>query len=84
MALHACAHPLTTPPPPHTLAQTTNPQPQYAIDAAERGDDSDLHSLLDVLAAPYDDQPGADPKYTQPPPEDMAGKPGVCMLSCSS
>jgi hypothetical protein len=37
-----------------------------------------------VLSRPYDDQPGVDPKYTAPPPDDMAGKPGVCMLSCSS
>jgi hypothetical protein len=37
-----------------------------------------------VLSRPYDDQPGADPKYTAPPPGDIENKPGVCMLSCSS
>ncbi|KAI8475947.1 MAG: hypothetical protein J3K34DRAFT_453224 [Monoraphidium minutum] len=57
---------------------------QYAIDAAEGGDFSELEALLEVLAAPYDDQPGADAKYSSPPPAELADKPGVCMLSCSS
>ncbi|KIZ03595.1 hypothetical protein MNEG_4369 [Monoraphidium neglectum] len=57
---------------------------QYAIEAAERGDYSELEALMAVLSRPYDDQPGADPKYTAPPPGDIENKPGVCMLSCSS
>ncbi|KAG2499596.1 hypothetical protein HYH03_002537 [Edaphochlamys debaryana] len=57
---------------------------QYAITAAEAGDFAELEALLEVLERPYDDQPEADPKYSSPPPPDMAGKPGVCMLSCSS
>ncbi len=57
---------------------------QYAIDAAEEGDYSELYTLLDVLKRPYDDQPDTDPKYSSPPPEELAGKPGVCLLSCSS
>lgn len=57
---------------------------QGAIDAAARGDTSELDSLLAVLERPYDDQPGADPKYSSPPPPEVEGKPGVCLLSCSS
>lgn len=57
---------------------------QWAIEGAERGDTSELESLLSVLSRPYDDQPEADPKYSSAPPEDMQDKPGVCMLSCSS
>jgi uncharacterized protein YdiU (UPF0061 family) len=57
---------------------------QEAIDAAEAGDYSGVEQLLEVLRHPYDDQPDVDTKYTQPPPPEIAGKPGVCMLSCSS
>jgi uncharacterized protein YdiU (UPF0061 family) len=56
---------------------------QYAIEAAEEGDYSELHTLLDLLRRPYEEHPGADPKYSAPPPEEMV-RPGVCMLSCSS
>jgi uncharacterized protein YdiU (UPF0061 family) len=57
---------------------------QYAIEAAEKGDSTELEALLDVLSTPYDDRPDADPKYTSPPPKEMDNKPGVCLLSCSS
>jgi uncharacterized protein YdiU (UPF0061 family) len=79
--------------PPLTRAPTPNPclhtfplpiPPQWAIDAAEQGDYSELEALMALLSAPYDEHPGADPKYTAPPPPELAGKPGVCMLSCSS
>ncbi|KAF8058303.1 selO [Scenedesmus sp. PABB004] len=50
---------------------------QYAIEAAEAGDFSETARLLEVCAAPYEEQPGADPKYSAPPPPDMI-RPGVC------
>jgi uncharacterized protein YdiU (UPF0061 family) len=56
---------------------------QYAIEAAEAGDYSELDRLMQVLAAPYDEQPEADPKYSSKPPPEMV-RPGVCVLSCSS
>ncbi|KAG2451971.1 hypothetical protein HYH02_003744 [Chlamydomonas schloesseri] len=49
---------------------------QWAIEAAE--------ALMEVLERPYDEQPEAPAKYSAPPPPDMEGRPGVCMLSCSS
>jgi len=56
---------------------------QWAIEAAEAGDYSELDTLLDLVTRPYEEHPGADPKYTAAPPEHMV-RPGVCMLSCSS
>ena len=55
---------------------------QYAIDAANEGDYSELETLLDVLRRPFEEQPGRD-KYAQPPPAEMV-RPGICQLSCSS
>ncbi|PNW71311.1 hypothetical protein CHLRE_16g648900v5 [Chlamydomonas reinhardtii] len=57
---------------------------QWAIEAAEQGDYSELEALMEVLERPYDEQPEAPAKYSAPPPPDMEGRPGVCMLSCSS
>jgi uncharacterized protein YdiU (UPF0061 family) len=56
---------------------------QYAIQAAEGGDYSELEALMDVCSRPYDEQPEADPKFSSRPPPDMV-RPGVCVLSCSS
>lgn len=55
---------------------------QYAIDAAEKGDYSELHQLLVVLRNPYQKKEGAE-KYAKPPPSGMV-RPGITMLSCSS
>ncbi|KAG2441588.1 hypothetical protein HXX76_003209 [Chlamydomonas incerta] len=57
---------------------------QWAIEAAEQGDYSELEALMQVLERPYDEQPEAPAKYSAPPPPEMEGRPGVCMLSCSS
>lgn len=57
---------------------------QYAVEGAEAGDPSELNALLKVLRHPFDDQPEADPKYSALPPPEMANRPGVCVLSCSS
>ncbi|GLC40033.1 hypothetical protein PLESTB_001518300 [Pleodorina starrii] len=56
---------------------------QWAIEAAEGGDYSELEALMEVLERPYDEQPDAPAKYSSLPPEEMV-RPGVCMLSCSS
>ena len=55
---------------------------QIAIEAAEKGDFTELERLLEVLQKPYEEQPGAE-KYAEKAPE-WAQRPGVCMLSCSS
>ncbi|GMH32852.1 hypothetical protein BSKO_00686 [Bryopsis sp. KO-2023] len=55
---------------------------QWAIEGAEKGDNSELERLIKVVTAPFDEHEGME-KYCQPPPEDMV-KPGVSMLSCSS
>jgi uncharacterized protein YdiU (UPF0061 family) len=58
---------------------------QGAIEAAERGDFSELEQLLEVLRTPYEEQPGElGAKYSAPPPPEMRNLPGVCTLSCSS
>ncbi|GAX80282.1 hypothetical protein CEUSTIGMA_g7720.t1 [Chlamydomonas eustigma] len=57
---------------------------QYAVEGAEAGDPTEINQLMKVLRRPYDEQPGADPKYSALPPPEMADKPGVCVLSCSS
>ena len=56
---------------------------QQAIDLAEQGDLSLVHTLQSVLRRPYDDQPEHDALAAKRP--DWAReKPGCSMLSCSS
>jgi uncharacterized protein YdiU (UPF0061 family) len=56
---------------------------QYAIEAAESGDFSEVNKLLEICRRPYDEQPDVDDKYSSKPPAEMV-RPGVCVLSCSS
>jgi serine/tyrosine/threonine adenylyltransferase len=55
---------------------------QYAIDAANEGDYSELNTLLDVLKRPFEKQASME-RYSQPAPPEMV-RPGICQLSCSS
>eukprot|EP00897_Mesotaenium_endlicherianum_P007828 jgi/Mesen1/7073/ME000369S06402 len=55
---------------------------QTAIEAAEKGDYSEVKQLYEVLKRPFEEQEGMS-KYSQAAP-DWAQRPGVCMLSCSS
>eukprot|EP01025_Chloroclados_australasicus_P048654 TRINITY_DN551_c0_g1_i6.p3 TRINITY_DN551_c0_g1~~TRINITY_DN551_c0_g1_i6.p3 ORF type:complete len:578 (-),score=68.33 TRINITY_DN551_c0_g1_i6:211-1944(-) len=55
---------------------------QLSIEAAEKGDFSELEQFMNVLKNPFAEQEGAD-KYRQPPTPDMI-KPGITCLSCSS
>ncbi len=56
---------------------------QGAIDRAEAGDPSLVHTLLEVMRRPYDDQP-AFAEYAARRPEWARNRAGCSMLSCSS
>jgi uncharacterized protein YdiU (UPF0061 family) len=56
---------------------------QEAIDAAERGDPSRVHTLLALVQHPYDDHHG-DMMFAAKRPEWAKTKVGCSMLSCSS
>ena len=56
---------------------------QQAIERAERGDETMIHTLLDVLRRPYDEQP-EHAALAARRPEWARHMPGSSMLSCSS
>jgi len=56
---------------------------QTAIEAAEKGNFDEVHTLLDVVRRPYDEQPHY-AAYADKRPEWARTKAGCSMLSCSS
>ena len=56
---------------------------QLAIDAAEQGDFSEIHRLLDVFRSPYDEKSHLK-KYAAKRPDWAKERAGCSMLSCSS